>query len=217
MIDTKDGLEHGEGYLRFVAKTYKKSIITILITSAIFIFAFSYHTDIKIYEIVNSPEMKSLSFWASLFFAFSTFLLAVVNTNTAWINSFPSYMNVKFYREGMLVDKFNACDIFFIGESDIRSIAQQVAKSKNNDKWVELKPYFEVRHWVDQNARQKRYSVKMYLRPEKKDKMVTKIISDEVTINIEQFKSVERSPGTQDKNDTIITKKTTITPGNSPE
>ncbi|GAB6175577.1 hypothetical protein JCM16814_04680 [Desulfobaculum senezii] len=160
-------LEKGDSFSEFVRLRYLNATGVVLLIVVVFIVRF----ELAVLGLETDfwDGMDSASFYISFCVILTNIAFAFVNLQGQWIKSFPNYMEVIFKRNNVELEKFgtNGNPIPVVCEADVRSLAQQFGKSKNEDKNLPLKVEYDVQNEVDMKNRQKLYTVTMCLRPPK--------------------------------------------------
>lgn len=162
-------LKKGESFSEFVWKRYLTAIGVVV--AVVFAAVMRLECALLSSDVDFLDAIDSISFYLSFFVVLTNIAFAYVNVRGQWIDSFPKYMNVHFRRRGAEVKYLgtNGTPIPVVCEADIRSLAQQYGKSRNNDKNLPLQVDYAVVDEVEMQNRRKIYTVTMSLRPQKSE------------------------------------------------
>ncbi|WP_459901745.1 hypothetical protein [Desulfobaculum senezii] len=159
-------LKKGESFSEFIWKRYLTAIGVVV--AVVFAAVMRMEYALLSRDVGFLESIDSISFYLSFFVILTNMAFAYVNVRGQWIDSFPKYMNVHFRRRGAEIKHLgtNGNPIPVVCEADIRSLAQQYGKSRNNDTNLPLQVDYAVVDEVEMQNRRKIYTVTMSLRPQ---------------------------------------------------
>lgn len=178
-------LKKGDSFLSFVWGRYKAPLCIVLVI-VLCVIVYVWKLDVE-GEHVNEAT-KSISFIFSVAVVVGNLVFAIVSLRGQWIDSFPKYMNVKFYREGKEVKEFRGCELPLVCESDARALAQQLGRTRNGGN-LDLEVDYTLDSYVDMANKQVRYDISMQLQPEKKSQNPPKKEGNGSCVTVENFEA----------------------------